>query len=393
MANSDDVAVESGPDGRWGDPENAGFIIEQVEARALRVPLRVPTDFSTRTVDRREYVVTLLRSRNGCYGEGYTYAGTSGGAWVRDAINNLIAPVLRGRNALARESNWDAVFRELLLVGRGGGLLRALSAVDIAAWDLLGRSSGLPLRVLLGGEARRVEAYASGGYYRPGDPIENVVTEIARYKAHGFKDFKIKVGGLRLAEDVKRVAAARESIGPDGRIALDANNAWRYVADALRAADAFAEFDIWWLEEPLMPDDIAGHAALVRQARVPIATGEIEGTRWGFGRLIRADAAHILQPDACVCGGVTEWRRIALAASAFDLPVASHWHANLHAQLAPTVTNALPVEYFGLDEDIYNFERLLTNPLRIEDGAIMLGSSPGIGVEFDPDALAEFTVG
>jgi L-alanine-DL-glutamate epimerase-like enolase superfamily enzyme len=364
----------------------------RLEASTVVIPLRTPTAFSTRSLSHREYVRVTLETDAGVRGLGYTYAGTAGGAWVAEAIETLIAPLLIGRDAGAIHDNWELVYRELLLIGRRGGLLRALSAVDIAAWDALGKATGHSLARLLGGARERVSAYASGGYYRPGDPVENVANEIARYAALGFQDFKIKVGGLALSDDVARVAAAREAIGPDGRLALDANNAWDSSDAALRAIRAFEPYDIWWIEEPLLPDDVHGHARLVQASPITVATGEIEAGRWAFGDLLRANACEILQPDACVAGGVSEWMRIANAAAVHGRPVAPHWHANLHAQLAAATPNCVAVEYFALAEDVYNFEAVVADPLVVIDGELIVPDTPGIGVTLDREAVARFAV-
>jgi L-alanine-DL-glutamate epimerase-like enolase superfamily enzyme len=363
-----------------------------IDARAVRIPLAVETRFSTRAVPHRDYLLVRLTGEDGTEGFGYAYAGTTGGRWLCSAVDELIAPLLIGRDADDLSGNWEHVYRELLLLGRRGGLLRALSAVDIAGWDRLARSSALPLRRLLGGSQSEIPAYGSGGYYRPGDPAEVVTAQVERYTGLGFADVKIKVGGVPLADDVARVRAARAAIGEGGRLALDANNAWRNVADALHAIKAFADLDIWWIEEPLMPDDVAGHAELTRRSPIPIATGEIEATRWGFAQLIERRAAHVLQPDAGVAGGVTEWLQIAHAAAAFDIPIAPHWHANLHAQLAPAVTNCVAVEYFALDEDVYNFERLVRTPLSVENGRIILDERPGLGLEIDEAAVDRYSI-
>lgn len=367
-----------------------GLVIEELRASAVRVPLHKPMSFSTRNVEFRDYVLVYLTTEDGTQGIGYTYAGNSGGQWLADAVNDLIAPLLIGRDAGAIEDNWELVYRDLLLLGRRGGLLRALSAVDIAAWDCVGKASGLPLRRLLGGSRDRVPAYASGGYYRKGDPVEVVSGEMERYKALGFTKFKIKVGGLPLKGDVARVAAAREIIGPDAELALDANNAWRSSDEALRAIKLFEPHGIWWIEEPLSPDDLIGHADLVKRSPITVATGEIEATRWAFGDMLRGGSADILQPDACVAGGVSEWMKIAHLAAAFDRSVAPHWHANLHAQLAAATVNCTAVEYFALSEDIYNFEALLEDELEVEGGEILLNSDPGVGITLNEAAVSEY---
>lgn len=364
--------------------------IKSLTATPIRIPLRTPAAFSSRQLFHRDYVLVHMESEDGLTGLGYTYAGTSGGAWLARAVEELMAPLLVGRDAGAIHDNWDLVYRELLLLGRRGALLRALSAVDVAAWDLLGKQTGRSLGRLLGGTRDRVPAYASGGYYRDGDPIEHVVTEIERYQALGFTDFKIKVGGLPVAGDAARVAAARATIGSVGRLALDANNAWRSADEALRAITAFEPHDIWWIEEPLSPDDVHGHARIARASPITVASGEIEATRWGFADMLRADACAILQPDACVLGGVSEFVKVAAAAEAFGYVVAPHWHANLHAQLAVATTNCVAVEYFAVQEDIYNFERIVSDPLEVVDGEVVVPDRPGLGFSLDEDAVAEF---
>jgi L-alanine-DL-glutamate epimerase-like enolase superfamily enzyme len=367
--------------------------ITSISAELVSVPVEPSAGFSTRTVNHREYVIVRVRDEDGTTeGIGYTYAGNSAGRLVVDIVNDLIRPILIGREAGAIEQNWDLVYREFLLIGRRGALLRALSAVDIALWDLAAKAAGRPLRELLGGVADVVEAYASGGYYRPGDPVQLVTGEVERYVALGFEDYKMKFGGLPLADDVARVAAAREALGPGRRLALDINNGWNDVTEAMRAIAAVEEFDIWWVEEPFLPDDIRSHRRLNQRSPIPIATGEIEATRWAFAELIEQGAADILQPDANVCGGVTEWIRIARMAESFGIPVAPHWHANLHAELAACTPNCITVEYFALAEGIYNFEALVEKPLEVADGQIVLGNAPGIGFDLDPEQLERYSV-
>jgi L-alanine-DL-glutamate epimerase-like enolase superfamily enzyme len=367
--------------------------IADVRAVALSVPLARPTRIATRTVLAREFVLVWVEGDDGLRGVGYTYAGTVGGRLVRDAVRDCLRPLLVGEDPDLIERHWAAMYQDSLLIGRRGALLRAISAVDTALWDRLGRVAGLPLYRLLGAHRERVACYASGGYYREGeDPVAAVGAEMERYVALGFRDAKIKVGGAALDVDVARVRAARGALGASGRLALDANNAYRSVSEALRAARAFEPYDPWWFEEPLSPDAVAGHAALARQLDMPVATGEIHQTRWEFRDLLEREAADILQPDAGVLGGVSEWMRVARAAQVFDVPVAPHWHADLHVHLAAAAPNCLTVEWFRLEEDIYNFERLLAERLRPQNGMISLPRRPGLGLVLDEDAVARYTV-
>ncbi len=194
---------------------------------------------------------------------------------------------------------------------------------------------------MLGCTADQAPAYASGGYYYEGfDPLSEIEREFTHFLELGFTDFKLKFGRLALPQDLARVRRAREIVGPDARVALDLNNRWASLADSLPVLEALGEYDIWWIEEPFSPDGIESHRQLSARSAIPVATGEIEATRWAFADLLRQDAAHILQPDACVLGGISEWLDVARAAEAFACPLAPHWHANVHAPLVAAV------EYF-----------------------------------------------
>ncbi|GAA1124823.1 mandelate racemase/muconate lactonizing enzyme family protein [Nocardioides aquiterrae] len=375
--------------------------ITSLEAVAVRVPVERPTRISTRLLDKRDYVLVRAgRDDSPDEGIGYAYAGTSGGAVVAEAVNGILAPLLRRWPGDDIVGAWDAMYQETLLHGRRGAVMRAIAAVDIALWDLAGKRAGLPLAVLLGGRTGPVPAYASGGYYKPeeGSWTDAVTREIEDNVERGFTDHKIKVGGLPVAEDAARVAAAVEAMQGRGRLALDANNAYRTTADAEAALRAFEESagatGLWWFEEPLSPDDVRGHARLRARCRTPIATGEIAGSRWEFRDLLEHGAADILQPDAGVLGGITEYLRVAAAAATFGLPVAPHWHANLHAHLAAATTNTLTVEHFSLSKDIYNFEVLVTPETRLAtaEGCAVVPDRPGLGFELEEDVVRAFAI-
>jgi L-alanine-DL-glutamate epimerase-like enolase superfamily enzyme len=344
----------------------------------------------------REFVLTWVETDAGVEGLGYTYAGTVGGRVVQAGIDTVLKDVVVGEDPRYTERLWDRAFKQSLLVGRRGAMLRSIAAIDLAIWDALGKLYGEPLYRLLGAFRDEVPAYASGGYYRPDlDPLAEIEGELGRYVERGFVDFKIKVGGRSIAEDAARVRRAREVIGPSARLALDANNAYNDVATAIRAAEAFAPYDVWWFEEPTYPDSLPNSARIAAAVSMPVATGEIEATRWGFRDIIAADAAQILQPDAVVLGGISEWMKVAHLAAAHDFPVAPHWNANVHAHLVAAVPNGLTVEYFHLDEDIYNFERLIDpeNRLVVTNGAIRVPDRPGIGVILNPQIVEKYRIG
>jgi L-alanine-DL-glutamate epimerase-like enolase superfamily enzyme len=269
--------------------------------------------------------------------------------------------------------------------------MRAISALDIALWDLNARRAELPLWRYLGSQtADSVPAYASGGYYLEGKGLDGLAEEVESYVADGFGAVKIKVGRVSPREDAGRIGVAREVLGPDGILMLDANNAWKDVPTALRALRMWEEFDPYWIEEPFSPDDIASHARLSLQTPITVATGEIEAGRWRHFELLSKSAAAILQSDAAVCGGVTEFLRIAHVADAFGVPMAPHWFHDLHAHLVAAIANGMWVEVFP-DAKVLNFRLLVDVQSEIRDGRILLSDRPGLGfglVESQVDAFA-----
>lgn len=366
--------------------------ITNVRSVLVRIPLLRPVRIATREVHGREFVLAFVQTQDGMQGAGYTYAGTVGGTMVRAAVDDVLKPLLLNADAGLIERHWATMFQDGLLVGRRGALIRAISAVDIALWDLAGKRAGMPLYRLLGGYQSEVPAYASGGYYMEGKGPDGLAREMERYLRAGFTSVKIKVGGVSIEDDVARVKAARDVIGPKVRLALDANNAYKSVSEAVRAAEAFEPYDIWWFEEPLAPDNIPGQAEVSGAVGMPLATGEIHQTRWDFRDLIMHKAAQIFQPDAGVLGGISEWMKVAHTAASYDIPVAPHWHADLHVHLVGAVPNALTVEYFFLEEDIYNFERILRERLVPSKGSIRIPDRPGLGLVLDEAAIERFTI-
>ena len=363
-----------------------------VRAAAVRVPLDKVTTFATRTVSARDYALVEIFTDDGERGIGFCYGGSGAGTLVTQAVRGLLAPVLLGEDPYRVEGLWREMYQESLLHGRVGAVMRAISALDIALWDRNARAAGLPLYKYLGATTlTSVPAYASGGYYLEGKTPQMLGEEVAGYVAMGFEAVKIKVGRLGLAEEEARVAAARSAIGPEVLLMLDANNAWSDVVTAARYMAKFEPYDPYWIEEPFSPDDIDNHARLARMTPVPVATGEIEAGRWRFKELLEKEAAAILQPDAAVCGGITEFRRIAATAASFGVTVCPHWLHDLHVHLVASTPNADFVEFFT-DDQVLNFRHLIDRQLETEGGRLLLPGAPGLGFDFVPDAIEKFAV-
>nr|MBA2303404.1 mandelate racemase/muconate lactonizing enzyme family protein [Acidobacteriota bacterium] len=373
-------------------PATAGAIAA-VESRTISVPLRKPLAFSTRSVERREYTMVRIRTTEGVDGTGYCYCGNRGGHLVTQFVRDFFAAHLVGAEPTAVETLWTAMYRDAVLLGRRGAAVRAMSAIDLALWDVIGKSTGLPLHRLLGGpKSDRVPCYASGGYYwKDADPAEYVFNECRQYVEAGFTAVKIKVGGLPIRQDVERARAARQAIGPEVALMMDANNAWPDAATAIPAIEALAEVQPFWIEEPLLPDDVKGHATIRRKTRVPVATGEIEATRWGFAPLLEQGAVDMLQPDATVLGGITEFRKVAALAAAYDVPLYPHWMHHLNVSIVAALPNAVMVEYFP-DRSVLNLGDVLQEEITATGGTLPVPQQPGLGFEFDPHALDRFAL-
>lgn len=365
--------------------------ITAVEARTLALPLDQPTAMARREVVQREYVLVRARDENGNEGFGFCYAGNFGGTLVSNAVRALIAPIVVGHDSYRVRGLWDLVYDDTILHGRAGLVTRAHSAVDIALWDLNARSVGLPLWQYLGGSAVEdsVPAYASGGYYIAGKSPDDLADEMLSYLELGFDAVKMKVGriGVTPQEDAERLATVRAAVGDDVKVMLDANNAWSDVPSALEALRLLEPYKPYWIEEPFGPDDILSHARLAKETPITVATGEIEQGRWRHRELLERNAAQILQTDAAVCGGITEYQRIANTAASFGVSMCPHWFHDLHIHLIGSISNGQYVEYFPNDQ-VLNFRRIVSNQLEVVDGGrLKLPVGPGLGFDFKDDVV------
>jgi L-alanine-DL-glutamate epimerase-like enolase superfamily enzyme len=366
--------------------------IVSVEACAVEVPLDRVTAMATRVVRVRQYTLVKIWTADGHAGIGFTYAGTNGSNLIAHAIRELLAPLLIGENSVDMEPLWNRLYHDTILLGRAGVVMRALSMLDIALWDRNSRARGLPLyRLLKDQRVENVEAYASAGYYGAGKTNAMLAREMADLVERGFNAVKMKVGRLSPKKEELRVAAVRDAIGPRIHLMLDANGAWPDLATALLYTDRFEKFEPYWIEEPFGPDDIDSHAELARRCRTPVSTGETEAGRWRFEEIMQKKAARIIQPDATVCGGISEYRRIAASAARHDIDVAPHWFHDLHIHLAATTANTRWVEFLP-DSQVFNFRKLLDRQIVCKAGRLMMPDSPGLGFNFDAKAVNKYAI-
>ena len=350
--------------------------LERFEPGFYRIPLpQVLTDSMHGEMRAFEINTIRLRDADGAEGVGYTFTVGRNGAAVDAVLRREIPEIMAGEEAEDIERLWKKAWWDLHYGGRGGPTVLALSAFDIALWDLKAKRAGQPLWRALGGYDAKVPCYAGG--IDLDLSADQLIEQTRGNLAKGFRAIKMKVGRARLSEDVEKMRAMREFLGDGFPLMADANMKWS-ADEAIRAARAFQPFDLTWLEEPTIPDDPAGHARIVREGGLPIAAGENLRSLWEFKQYIAAGAVTYPEPDVTNCGGVTPFMKIAHLAEAFNLPVTSHGAHDVTVHLLAACPNRSYLEAHG-----FGLERFIAEPLKIEDGFALAPDGPGHGIQFD----------
>ena len=331
----------------------------------------------------QETPIVRITDADGVVGTGYSYTIGTGGPAVMSLLERTLAPAIIGREA----DEIEAIWRDLLFLTHattvGAITAIAMAAIDTALWDLRARRVGLPLHLLAGGAQREIALYTTeGGWLHLEESA--LVEDALRAKEQGFGGAKLKVG-RPLHEDVRRIAAVREAVGPGFEIFTDANQALN-VDQAIRRARAYEELDIGWLEEPLPADDISGHVRLSQHTAIPIAVGESMYSISHFREYLQHHAASVIQVDVGRIGGITPWLKVAHMAEAFNVAVCPHFLMELHVSLCAAVPNARWVEYIPQLDD------LTTEGMRIVGGKARPSDIPGLGIAWDNAAIDRLAV-
>jgi len=361
---------------------------------------------------RRGALLVEVETDNGIVGIGE--AGIGGGA-TATVIEKDLKLLLLGGDPLLIEGLWQKMFARTRQYGRRGVVMNAISGIDIALWDIAGKVAKLPVYRLLGACRDRVEAYASGGFYQEGKSAVDLAGEAESYRARGFKGMKMKIGrnpstGTHLrqlignaeicevdpSEDIARIAAVRRALGPQAKLMVDVNCAWS-PSFAIEMGREMAPYKLFWIEEPVATDDIAGSARVADALDTAIAGYETEIGLYGFRDLIGCGAVDIVQPDIAWAGGFSEGKRIAAFAQAHHRMVAPHAFgsavllvASLH--FAASIPNGLVLEWDQNPNGLRT--ELLKEELRLEgDSTIKIPERPGLGIELDRAAVDRYRVG
>ena len=352
-----------------------------VNAEAFLVDLEVETvrTDAVQSFLKQETIFVQLATDDGLTGIGYAYTiGTGGGAVLSMLRQHLLRRVV-GRDAREIEALWADQFASTRATSVGAITSLALAAVDTALWDLRCRRAGEPLWRLAGGYRRKVPLYDTEGGWLHLSTEELVRGALAAQRA-GWRGIKLKVGKARVHEDLERLAAVRDAVGPALDIMVDANQSMT-AAEAIRRATAFAGVDLCWFEEPLPADDVSGHRRLAAATPIPLAVGESLYSVAQFREYLAAGAAAIVQVDVARVGGITPWLKVAHLAEAFNVSVCPHFLMELHVSLTAAIPNGAYVEH------IPQLRAITATEMRIEDGCAVAPDTPGLGIEWRFDAI------
>lgn len=373
--------------------------IKSIESFILSDKLKESFYFSQWEYSERRICIVKVTSDTGHvgWGEGYGPAGV-----IRAGIEHL-TQFLIGQNPLEIETVWSIMYRRTLDFARRGILVSAMSAIDVALWDLKGKILEQPVHLLLGGKKRNhIIPYATGMYFTNGGKLTDVLSKEARHYADlGFKAMKMKVG-LGIEEDIEHVKIVREAIGPNINLMIDANHAYN-LREAIHLAQAVEPYNIYWFEEPISPEYYEQYAELRTKTSIPIAGGECEYLRFGFQTLLQSKSVDIVQPDICATGGLTEAKRIAVLASVYGVEVVPHtWGTgiaiaaatqficNLDTMPGRLKTPNCYIEYDRTENGLR--DELTSTKMLIENGEIKITDCPGLGFELNEEALHKYTL-
>ena len=355
--------------------------ITRVEVLQVDLPPKVVRTDAIQSFVTQETPMVRIHTAEGRVGTGYSYTIGTGGSSVVALIKDHLAPRLIGRDPMQIEAIWKSLFFATHATAVGAITSLALAAIDIALWDLRCRAAGRPLWKEAGGAQESVPVYTTEGGWLHID-AKAIVDDTLAAKASGFGGAKIKVGRPHVSEDVARLSAVREALGPDFEIMVDANQAFT-VSEAIRRARAYERIDLAWFEEPLPAEDLGGHARLCASTSLPIAVGESIYHPSHFREYLQREACSIVQADVARIGGITPWLKVAHLAETFNVAICPHFLMELHVSLCAAVPNAAWVEWIPQLDDI------TTSRMTVHDGRAVPSSEPGIGIAWDFEAITK----
>lgn len=353
--------------------------IVSVTTRPVRIELDKPVGSMLGQIASFGCILVFVRCDDGSVGENLVFTLNDRRTKVLRQMVDELAELVIGRDAGHIADFWSRAWKDINFVGHTGIPVMAISAIDGALWDALGKSLGVPLYRLLGGARASIPVYHSGGMWLTLTEAE-LVAEAEQFAASGFKAMKMRLGSPDPMLDVTRVRAVRKAIGPTVALMADANQGLT-APSAIRLGRLLEEFNLAWFEEPLPAWDLRGSADVAAALDTPIASGETEYTRYGFRRMIELGSADVLMPDLQRVGGVSEFICVGQMARSYDLPVSSHLFPEASIHLLCALSNATYLEYMPWFSKLYN------EALVMKDGCAHVPERPGWGFSFNLEYL------
>ena len=373
--------------------------ISKIISYVLNEDLEKEFFFSQWEYSNRKICILKIICDNGIVGWGEAYGPAT---VVKESVNYIKQNII-GMNPLDSDIIWSTLFRRVHDYGRSGVFVSAISAIDIALWDIKGKYHKLPVSTLLGGSYReKIRPYATGLYFSDSETLtDDLCNEAMEYVNEGFKSIKMKVG-LNIKSDVNNVKAVRNTIGPDIELMIDSNHAYSYD-EALKLSKKLEDQDIKWFEEPLSPEFYDQYSDFKSKSLIPVAAGECEYLRYGFQKLLDKNCVDFLQMDICSCGGLTEAKRISALSSTKGVKVIPHtWGSGIAFYTAINfISNLEPIPGRLYNEDAYiEYDRtenkirenIIKNNIIMKDGYISVNHKPGLGIDVDETYLNEIKI-
>ncbi|GLW99094.1 mandelate racemase/muconate lactonizing enzyme family protein [Microtetraspora sp. NBRC 16547] len=353
--------------------------ITHAEAYLVDIAVETVRTDAVQAFLKQETLFVEIRTADGRHGTGYSYTIGTGGTAVLALLRDHLVPRLIGADATRVEAIWRDLHASTRATAVGAITSLALAAVDTALWDLRAKTADLPLWVLAGGAKDRIPLYdTEGGWLHLS--VDELVAGAKASQATGWQGVKLKIGKPDPAEDAERIGAVRAAVGDRLDVMVDANQSLT-AAEAIRRARLLEPHGLTWFEEPLPADDVAGHELLVRSTSIPIAVGESMYSIGQFAEYLRRQAAGIVQVDVARVGGITPWLKVAHMAEACNVAVCPHFLMELHLSLCAAVPNSRYLEY------IPQLRAVTRTEILVEDGHALAPTAPGLGIDWDRDAI------
>ena len=353
-----------------------------LDTSLIEVPLPRPVGTAIHAMRSVGCVLVELRTDDGLVGQSYVFTLNAARLHAFDQMIRGFASFVVGRDPHETEGVWHDIWAEINPTGHQGVTVSAMSAIDVACWDVVGKAAQRPLHQLFGACRTEVDTYASSGLWLS-HTLDELAEEAAAFVAQGFTSVKLRIGSPRIADDVERVRVVRDVVGPDIGLLVDANQAFT-PKHAIRLGRRLEEFDLVWIEEPVSTLDLAGHSQVRQALATPIASGETTYTRYGISAMAAAGAADVLMPDLQRIGGYSEFRKAAAVASAHHLAVSTHFFTELSLVLAGSIHSCVSVEHVDW------FSPLFVESVELVGGKLQIPNRPGTGFTFAPDLVERF---